>query len=102
MIGYVLLGLLGIFLLLLGVAALRALCLRAPKGAGESAISFTKEDAALDASRLSRMIQVPTISVEPGGDRTEFARLHAILEELFPHVFAACERTDADRSLLLR
>ncbi len=47
------------------------------------------------AARLARLVAHPTIaSADPGGtDPGPFDALHATLRELYPRLFAACERT---------
>jgi carboxypeptidase PM20D1 len=101
-VGYILLGLLALAVFLLLAAAINALRIRAKETAAQPVLTWTDEEVALDAQRLSRMIQVPTISVAPGGDLTEFRKLQTLMRELFPRAFTACEISDFDGSLLLR
>ena len=54
------------------------------------------------AGRLSRMIQAETISAHGQTDLTKFYNFHALLNEEFPSLFAACELEDFDGSILLR
>ncbi|MBR6748173.1 MAG: M20/M25/M40 family metallo-hydrolase [Clostridia bacterium] len=53
------------------------------------------------AQRLSRMIQIPTVSIDhqPAGDH--FDHFHALLRELFPTLFRCCTCENLDGSLLL-
>lgn len=101
-VGYVLLGALALILLLLLIAVINALRLKARPAQGKAAISWTDEDVSLDAKRLSEMIRVPSVSVPQGGDVTEFRKLQEVMRELFPRVFEACEIMDLSGSLLLR
>jgi carboxypeptidase PM20D1 len=48
------------------------------------------------------MVQVETISYADYSDAEKFRKFHALLEELFPRVFAACEKIDLDGNLLLK
>lgn len=100
--GSILLGLLALIILLLLIAVIRALLLKRKPGNKQTVLTWSDEDVALDAERLSRMIRIPTISVAPGGDLTQFRKLQDLLKELFPHVFETCETVDLDGSLLLR
>ena len=62
MLGYILLGLAALAALLLLAAAVNAARMKAKPAAGKPAISWTQEEAALDAERLSAMIRVQTLS----------------------------------------
>ena len=54
------------------------------------------------AGELSRMIQCETISEKGQKDYEKFTRFQALLRELFPSLFAACEEEIFHGSLLLR
>lgn len=54
------------------------------------------------AGILSRMIQAETVSHVDQPDKTKFREFHALLRELFPHLFAAAEFEEFDGSILLR
>ena len=54
------------------------------------------------AQRLSRLIQVETVSQSGQTDLTKFRRFHQVLKQEFPHISAACEWEEFDGSLLLR
>ena len=54
------------------------------------------------ASKLSRMIQIETVSTENQKDKSKFYRFRELLAELFPHIFSVCELEDFDGSFLLR
>ena len=54
------------------------------------------------ARTLSRMVQAETVSAAGVREPEKFRRFHALLRELFPHIFAAAEVEDFDGSLLLR
>lgn len=53
-------------------------------------------------SRLSRMIQIPTVSVRGQEDHSIFYEFRSLLLELFPNLFATCQVEDFDGSLVLR
>lgn len=102
MLGYILLGLAALAALLLLAAAVNAARMKAKPAAGKPAISWTQEEAALDAERLSAMIRVQTLSKKPGEDMADFRELQQVMRRLFPRAFAAAEVVDLDGSLLLR
>lgn len=54
------------------------------------------------AQRLSRMVQIETISQHGQTELTKFHRFHQVLKQEFPHISAACEWEEFDGSLLLR
>ena len=54
------------------------------------------------ARTLSRMIRMETVSSEHQKDKSKFYRFHALLAELFPHIFSACTLEDFGGSILLR
>lgn len=51
------------------------------------------------AQGIARMIQVDTVR-RPGKDQENFERLHAVMAELFPAVFAQCRKWEFEGSLL--
>ena len=101
MIGYVILGLLG---LLLAVLLIRALCFSPKKQPTETpeTVSFDR-DAAIDA--LQKLVQCKTVSYNDPAmeDEAEFQKLIDLLPELYPNVFATCSFQQLpDRALLFR
>ena len=54
------------------------------------------------ALKLQKMIQVETVSYRNRPDPEKFRRLHKVMEELFPTVFARCEKYEVDGNLLVR
>ena len=54
------------------------------------------------AERLSRMIQVKTVSQNDFFDRAKFDCFHSLLKELFPTLFSRAQVENFDGSLLLR
>ena len=101
MIGYILLGLLALFL---AVIVIRALMFR-PKPnppISQEAVAFDQQ-AAVDA--LQQLLQCKTISYNDHSleDEAEFQKLIDLLPKLYPNVFGACEFQQLpDRALLLR
>ena len=58
--------------------------------------------AELYAERLSRLIQVETISAKGQTDRSKFYHFHDVLREMFPNLFSACEFENFEGSFMLR
>lgn len=54
------------------------------------------------AKRLSKLIQIETISQKGQTDFGKFHRFHDALRQEFPHITASCEWEEFDGSLLLR
>ena len=57
---------------------------------------------ALYAQRLSALIRAETVSAADQTDRTKFYEFHRLLQQMFPHLFAAVEYEDFNGSFLLR
>ncbi len=95
---YVLLGLLGLVVLLLGIAVLRTLL------AGHKVSTYRPDPAPARAERyaqaLSRMVRYETVSVPGEDQREKFLGFHRLLAELFPLVHAHLEKTELDGNLL--
>ncbi|MBQ8136690.1 MAG: M20/M25/M40 family metallo-hydrolase [Clostridia bacterium] len=94
----VLLVLRGVLLLCLLVAVARALML--PNKSALYRAPETGEEAMALAEKLSRMIQVDTVSVPETNQREKFLPFHALLKELFPLVHERLEKTEIDGNLL--
>lgn len=92
--------LLAILLVLLLIALIRTLAV------GKKTSSYVpnpdKEEEKQCAERLSRMVQCETVSQRDVEEPEKFRKFHKLMEELYPGVFAACEKYDIDGNLLLR
>lgn len=95
-----LLILLGALVLCLLIAVIRTLLL--PKKA--TSYELSEDTARVDsyAEKLSRMVQIETISDRNDPSIEKFLAFHKLLEELFPTVFATCEKVEIDGNLLLK
>ena len=98
----VLFCLLGIFVLLGIVCAVRAAAVKKKPAGTKPAIRWTEAEAKLYADRLCEMIRIPTVSKKQGEDYPEFLRLQDTMRKLFPLVFEKAERHDLDGNILLR
>ena len=96
----ILLIVLGALALLLLLALGRTLAVR-PKSAAYTPKREPEREAEY-AGKLSRMVQAETVSVRGAPDPEKYRAFHRLLAELYPRVFAACEKTDLDGNLLLR
>lgn len=92
--------LLSILLLCLLAALFRTLML--PRKKTEFHLSEDSERIASYAQKLSRMVQVETISDREDPSIEKFLAFHELLKELFPKVFAACDMEEMDGNLLLK
>lgn len=101
-VGIVLLCLLGLLVVLLAAAAIKAVKIKAKPNTDSPAINPTKEEADDYAVKLSKMIQVPTISLRGNTDLSQFYKLHEVMRENFPNVFAKMECTELEGNLVLR
>lgn len=90
----------GALLLLLLAAVIRTLML--PRKTTTYALSDDEARVAEYAEKLSRMVQVETISRRGETDVEKFRAFHGLLRELFPRVFAATEEVEIDGSLMLK
>jgi len=97
---HIFLALLGLLLILLAIACIRTLLMPTKKANYKPSPDPARE--AEYAQKLSRMVQVETISYANRSDPEKFRKFHALLEELFPRVFSACEKIDLDGNLLLK
>ena len=101
MLGYIIIGLVAVFL---AVLVLRALTFNPKAQTGVAADEITFDKAAA-VSALQQMVRCRTISYNDSSleDNNEFQKFIDLLPKLFPNVFAACEyRELPDRALLFR
>ena len=99
--GYLLLGLLAVIAVLLGIAVVRTLMIKAPTAAICDTV-ITDEECATAAEKLGAMVRVPTVSKREDEDLSEFYKLHTVLEEHFPLLHKHLEKTVFSGSLLYR
>ena len=57
-------------------------------------------DCDTHAEHLSKIIQVPTVSIRGRNDNTEIYKFHDLLEQQYPNIHRVCERVDIDGALL--
>ncbi len=101
MVGYILLGLLAVFLAVILVRAVRFRPKQQPEVSQET-VEFDRQ-AATDA--LAQLIRCKTVSYSDHSleDDTEFEKLIALLPELYPQVFQVCSFDRLpDRGLLFK
>ena len=97
--GYFVFGLLAVVAILLGVAVVRTLLIKAPAPAVCDTV-ITDEECAIAAEKLGAMIRVPSVSRREDEDLSEFYKLHETMQEQFPLLHASLEKTVLNGSLL--
>ncbi len=96
---YLLLGLLAILVILLGIAVVRTILIKAPAPAACDTV-ITEEECTVAAEKLGAMVRVPSVSKREDEDLSEFFKLHAVLEEQFPLLHKNLEKIVLNGSLL--
>ena len=99
--GYLLLGLLAVILVLLGIAVVRTLLIKAPAPAVCDTV-ITDEECAIAAQKLGAMVRVPSVSKREDEDLSEFYKLHAVMEAQFPLLHKTLEKEVFSGNLTLR
>ena len=87
-----------LLLLLLGAAVIHTLLIPRKKSTYQP--PEADEEAFRLAEKLSRMVQIPTVSIPETDQRELFLRFHRLLEELFPLVHQHLEKIEVDGNLL--
>ena len=95
---WILLGICAVMLILLGVAAVRALRMPGKKAAYQAPTADARAEAY--AKKLSRMVAMDTVSIPETSQREKFLPFHALLAELFPLVHQRLEKIEIDGNLL--
>ncbi len=93
-------ALVGVLVLLVLVSVVRTLFLPRKHTVYEPSTDTERMD--LYAEKLSRMVQVETISARGDHSIDKFLAFQALLKELFPTVFSACEQVELGGNLLLK
>ena len=99
--GYLLLGLLAVIVVLMGIAVIRTLMIKAPAPTPCDTV-ITEEECAIAAQKLGAMVRVPSVSKREDEDLSEFYKLHAVMEEQFPLLHNNLEKTVFSGNLLYR
>lgn len=96
----VVIAIVAVILVLAAVVLIRTLSLK-PTAAQSAVIELDKSERALSyGKKLSKMIQVETISEPHQQDRSKFLEFHKVLEKEFPNVHRVCEKNVLNGSLL--
>ncbi len=98
---YVFLGLLALIAVLLGIAVLRTLMIKAPAITPCDTV-ISEEECAIAARKLGAMVRVPSVSKREDEDLSEFYKLHAVMEEQFPLLHKHLEKEVLNGTLLYR
>ena len=99
---YILSGILLLVILLAAVVLVRTLSLK-PTAAKTANVELDNSHRAREyGRRLSKLIQIETISSRNDTDKTKFYNLHKELETLFPKVHQTCEKHEIHGNILFR
>jgi len=98
---YALTGIVSFLVLLLLVAIIRTLAIKASP-AKECTTMLTDEELTICAEKLGAMVRIPTVSKNEDEDLSDFYRFHDELEKLFPLIHQNLEKTVLDGTLLYR
>ena len=98
---YIIFGVLGIIAVLLIIAVIRTLSIKAP-AIGECKTEISEEEIETAAKKLGDMVRVPTVSKNEDEDLSQFYKYHEVLEELFPNVHKTFEKTVLNGTLLFK
>ena len=89
-----------VILVLVAVVLIRTLSLK-PTAAQSATVELDKSERALYyGEKLSKILQVETISEPHQQDRSKFLEFHKVLEKEFPNVHKTCEKNVLNGSLL--
>ena len=91
----------GIVALLLGIAVIRTLLIKAPK-VNPRPQDFSQEQLDDYAGKMRDMIRVETVSKREDEDLTQFYLFHKELERLFPRLHSTLEKKELQGTLLYR
>ena len=97
----ILFSVLGIIALLLLIAVLRTLRIKAAPAAAFTP-ECTEAEFRVCADKLSAMVQIPSVSRREDEDLSEVYRLHRVLEEKFPLIHKKLEKTVLNGTLIYR
>ena len=96
----VVIAIVAVILILVAVVLVRTVSLK-PTAAKTAVIEFDKSERAVSyGEKLSKMLQVETISEPHQQDRSKFLEFHKVLEKEFPNVHKVCEKNVLNGSLL--
>lgn len=100
---YVALIILGVLSICLAIAFIRAIFIKKERVDG-SPYDADREgiDASLHAQNLSKMLQVPCVSIRGSKDLSKIYDFHKRLEELYPQIHSKLEKVDIDGALLFK
>lgn len=97
---YVLGVILAMIIIVAVVCVIRAVKAKKSPSQKKPAISWTKEEENKYAQRLSEMVKVPTVSKKKGEDYSDFLKLQAVMEKLYPNIFNTLEKYDFEGNIL--
>ena len=97
---YIVLGLLALLLILLGIAAINAVRIKAkPAEEKNSVLEGTQLDADTYAQHLSKMVQIPTVSQKDVAPGEPFTKFRELIKELYPVLHEKMEYLDIPETI---
>ena len=102
MIGYILLGVLGVIILLAIVCIIRTLACKTPADAKLTLDQKETDRARKYAETMAELIQSETVSSRYDDDKSKFYEFHKVLEKNFPNVHRVCEKTVLNGNLIFK
>ncbi len=97
---YALLAIAAALAVVIIVCLIRAVKAKKALADKKPAISWTADEEKKYADRLSQMIKVSTVSKKKGDNYDDFLRLQAVMEKLYPNIFAKLENHDFEGNIL--
>ncbi len=97
---FALLAIVVIIALVLIACVIRAVKAKKSPSDKKAAISWTKEEEDKYAFRLSEMVKVSTVSKKKGEEYSDFLKLQAVMEKLYPNIFSKLEKHDFEGNIL--
>lgn len=89
-----------IFIIVMLICVIRAVKVKKSPSEKKPAISWTKEEENKYAEKLSEMVKVSTVSKKKGEDYSDFLKLQAVMEKLYPNIFGKLEKHDFEGNIL--
>jgi len=98
---YILIGLPAVLVLLVLIAVIRTLAIKAPAQKIYKTV-ITEEEKETCTEKLGAMVRIPTVSKNENEDLSDFYRFHEELARLFPNIHEKLERNGLSGTLLYR
>ena len=98
---FALLAVIAVFAVIIVICVVRAAKVKAVSSEKKPAVSWTSDEEKKYAERLSEMVKVSTVSKKKGEEDSDFLKLQAVMEKLYPNIFSKLEKHDEGAATLL-